>query len=126
MNEIEEVFSYWKQVMQKGRAMIDSKREKAIRARLRDGYSVQDIKDAIQGCAWSKFHCGENDRQKRYQDIELICRDACHVDSFIDIFEREQKKRAHVEVFRELGRQAPKANPQGMAQLRAIIGGRSA
>lgn len=126
MNEITEVFSYWQQIMDKPRSRIDSKREKAIRGRLRDGYSVQDIQDAIQGCAWSSFHRGENDRQKRYQDIELICRDASHIDQFLDIFERESRKRQHVERYRDNARQPARANPENLAALRSIVGGRAA
>ncbi len=62
------------------------KKEKAkIRLRLKDGYSVDDLKAAIDGCHRSPFHCGENDRGKKYQSLELIMRDASHVTEFLEI-----------------------------------------
>lgn len=80
----QEVFLYWQERMGKPRAKLDEKRAAKIRARLRDGYSVQDLKDAVDGCRQSAWHQGRNDRNKVYNDIELICRDAKHVDEFIE------------------------------------------
>lgn len=124
MTEIEEVYQHWQQVMEKPRSRIDDIRKKAISGRLRDGYTVADLKDAIQGCAFSRFHRGENDRQKKYQDISLICRDAYHVDQFIEIFEAEMRKRQHVEKYRDMAQAPVRSNPEGMQQLKAILGGR--
>lgn len=121
--EIDEVFLCWQMQFGKERAKLDKVREKAIRGRLLDGYSVQDLKDAIRGCSLSRFHRGENDRQKKYQDISLICRDAYHVDEFIDVFEAEKRKQAKLEHYRN---ESPmtRTNHDGMQQLRAIVGGR--
>jgi hypothetical protein len=98
MTDEEQVFSYWQEVMQKPRARMDEARRKAIRGRLRDGYSVQDLQDAIRGCRFSRFHMGENDRRKVYNDVSLICRDAAHVDQFVEIYEaHEARRRAETE-----------------------------
>lgn len=50
--------------------------------RFRDGYSVDDLCDAIDGCMRSPWHQGQNDRRKPFNHLELIVRDAKHVDDF--------------------------------------------
>lgn len=92
MNEPEDIFDYWKELCGHSRSRMDASRKRAIQERLKDGYTVEDLKLAIAGCRASKFHQGENDRRKRYDDITLICRDAMHVDQFI--MEAEQHLRA--------------------------------
>lgn len=79
------VFDYWRQVMGHPRAKLDDKRKRKIRARLKDGYTIEDLKAAIDGCKRSPHHMGQNDRGTVYDDIELICRDAPHVDRFINL-----------------------------------------
>ncbi len=123
---VNSVFQYWQTVMNKPRAKMDAKRAKAIMGRLKDGYTQQDLQDAILGCSLSRFHRGENDRRRAYQDIELICRDANHVDSFLDILESEQRKSAHVQRYREGASQPKQINEMALGQLRAIVGGRPA
>lgn len=77
------VFRFWAEFMKHPKAALDAKREKAITARLRDGYSVDDLILAVKGCKLTPHNMGKNDRNQVYDDIELICRDAAHVDRFI-------------------------------------------
>lgn len=77
------VFGFWREHMKHPRAALDAKREKAITARLRDGYSVEDLVLAVKGCRLTPHNMGKNDRNTVFDDIELICRDAAHVDRFI-------------------------------------------
>lgn len=77
------VFGFWREHMKHQKAALDTKREKAITARLRDGYSVDDLLLAVKGCKLTPHNMGKNDRNQVYDDIELICRDAAHVDRFI-------------------------------------------
>lgn len=77
------VFGFWREHMKHPKAALDTKREKAITARLRDGYSVEDLVLAVKGCRLTPHNMGKNDRNQVYDDIELICRDAGHVDRFI-------------------------------------------
>lgn len=70
---------------------MDLKRAQAIRDRLRDGYTVEDLQTAIEGCAASAWHMGENERQTRYDSISLILRDADHVDKFISMGEQARR-----------------------------------
>ena len=96
--ETRTVFEYWQMRMGSPRSKLDQKRRRKIKQRLLDGYSAQDLIDAIEGCALSDFHMGKNDRSSVYNDIELICRDACHVDKFISLrtkIETEKKRAAH-------------------------------
>ena len=94
---VSNVFEHWKNIMQHPRARLDEKRDKLIRDRLRDGYTEQDVKDAIDGCALSDFHMGQNDHRQKYNDITLICRDALHVDKFIGILEAAQAQQVRAQ-----------------------------
>jgi hypothetical protein len=75
------------------RARPDKKERLLIGERLADGYSVEDLCQAIDGCHLSSFHCGQNDRHTKYQSLGLIMRSSSHVLKFIEIYEREAAKR---------------------------------
>ncbi len=77
------VFEHWCAVMEKGdRAKFKGKRRRAVLARLKDGYSPEDLMAAVDGCAKTPHNMGQNDRGERYDDLELICRDETHVERF--------------------------------------------
>lgn len=80
-----EIFSYWCNVMKKqpSTTKLTPKRMKAIKARLKD-YKIDDIKRAITNCSNDAFSMGKNDRQKKFNDIELICRSGEKLESFFD------------------------------------------
>lgn len=86
--EVRTVFTYWQKVMGHNRAHLDTKREKNIKARLKDGYSVEDLCRAVDGCKLSPHHMGQNDTRTVYDDIELICRDGSKVDKFMALVAR--------------------------------------
>lgn len=90
--EAEQVFERWKAVMGSPRSRLDPARAKAIDAMLAVGYSVEDLELAVFGCSVSPFHQGNNDRQMKFADIGLICRDAQHVDQFIALAEKVMAK----------------------------------
>jgi hypothetical protein len=83
--DVEDIFIFWKENMNHPRAQLDKRRIKTIEAALNSGYAVDDIKAAVIGCSISPHHQGQNDRKTKYDDIELICRDAKHIDAFIKI-----------------------------------------
>lgn len=93
-DSVQSVFEFWRVRMGHPRARLDQKRRQKIRQRLLDGYSAQDLIDAIEGCALSPFHMGTNDRHTVFNDIELICRDAKHVDQFLRINDEQKARRA--------------------------------
>ncbi|MDH2661894.1 hypothetical protein [Acinetobacter baumannii] len=78
-NEIQEVFEFWKVTFNKNnRTILDNQRKSKIQARLKEGYTVEDIKTAIVGCSKSQFHIEGN-----HTDLTLICRDATKLDHFL-------------------------------------------
>lgn len=79
---IVEVFSYWQEVLQHPKAKLDKKRNLKIKEALKL-YSVADLKLAIDGCAASKFHMGENKNKRKYDGIDLIFRDADRIETFM-------------------------------------------
>ena len=72
--EIADVFEYWIGRMGKTRSVFTQKRKSCIRARLKEGYTVEEIKRAIDGCASSPHHMGQNAAGTVYDDLTLICR----------------------------------------------------
>lgn len=66
-------------------AKLGDKRRKVIASRLKEGYSVDELKRAIDGCKASPWHQGQNGNKRKYDDIELICRNASKVDQFIGL-----------------------------------------
>lgn len=83
VDDVQIVFDYWCQAMGKsGNAKLTDKREKAIKARLKEGYTVEHIKQAIDGCKRSPHHMGQNQNGTIYDDIELICRSGEKLEQF--------------------------------------------
>lgn len=81
--QVAAVFDHWRQIMDHARSVLDDKRRKLIEARLKDGYSAEDLTNAITGCSLSPFHMGHNEQGTRYDGLELILRDGSKVDKFL-------------------------------------------
>jgi len=78
------IFEYWKTVMGKDNSVKPTAgRMSKIKARLKDGYTEEQIKSAIDGCKSSDYHMGKNDSGKVYDCLTLICRSAEKLDTFI-------------------------------------------
>ena len=76
------IFEYWSQRRSEvvgGRVGMKPtpKRMRAITARCNEGYSVEQIKQAVEGCLSSRFHV-----TRGFTDIELICRSQEHLERF--------------------------------------------
>lgn len=76
------IFKYWQQVMNHPRAILDKPRESKIEQALKN-YSVDDLKQAIDGCSKTPHNMGQNERKHLYNGISLILRDAEHIERFI-------------------------------------------
>ena len=77
------VFTYYCKVMNKnGTYLFKDKRHASVVARLREGYTVDDLCRAVDGCRATPHNMGENDRGTEYNDLELICRNCMNVDRF--------------------------------------------
>lgn len=79
----EEVFDFWKTTLDHPNAKLTKERDRLISARLTEGYSVDELKNAVLGCSKSGYHQGKNDERKVYDAIELICRNGSNVERFI-------------------------------------------
>ena len=83
LNDVQKVFEHWQAMMNHPKSKLDKKRRNRVEAALKMGYSAEELKQAIDGCSKTPFNQGQNDRGQRYDDIELILRDASHIDRFI-------------------------------------------
>jgi hypothetical protein len=66
------------------RSRPGDKERRLVLARLKEGYSLADLCQAIDGCHRSPHHCGQNDQGTKYQSLDLIVRDASHVQQFME------------------------------------------
>ncbi len=85
-SSMKEIFEHWQKVMNHPRSKLDQKRKVKITQALQLGYGVDDLKRAIDGCTKTPYNMGQNDRGQRYDDIELILRDASHIERFMNNF----------------------------------------
>jgi len=91
-DSIDEIFEFWKATMKKrGTTKLDPQRKKKIQDRLKDGYSIERIKNAIIGCSISPHHQGQNSTFTVYNDIELICRSPSKLEFFEQIAATQTK-----------------------------------
>jgi len=65
-----------------------SKESRKIRERLEEGYTVEDLCRAIDGCHRTPHNLGQNDRNQTYLGLELIMRTGDQVTRFIEAAER--------------------------------------
>lgn len=78
------VFDHWVKVMGKNAQTLFTKDRKAkVRARLKEGYTVEQLCQAIDGCSRTPHNMGQNDQGQLYNDLELICRSGSQVDRFM-------------------------------------------
>lgn len=79
---VSEVFDHWRVRMKSPRSKLDDKRKRLITNALKN-YQAEDLKQAIDGCAASPFHMGQNDRKEKYNGLDLILRNADKIDGFM-------------------------------------------
>ncbi len=96
-----ELFQYWQAAMHKPRALFGPDRRRLVRARLREGYTPDDIRRAIDGCKASGFHSGENESSTTYNDLTLICRNGSKLERFREIAKESGAKPLAVNVSEE-------------------------
>lgn len=87
-SKVAEIFECWKETMNHPAAKLLPVRERAVAARLREGYSVEEIKKAILGCRSSDFHMGQNNAGAVYDDLTLICRNGAKLEFFIGLLRK--------------------------------------
>lgn len=77
-----EVFSHWQKRFNHGNAKLDAKRRNILNSALRAGYSTDDLKKAIEGCALTPHNMGDNDRHQKYDGVHIIFKSE-NIDRFI-------------------------------------------
>jgi len=82
------VFDHWRDRMGHPAAKLDDKRRRLITSALNIGYTPENLFAAIDGCALSPHHMGQNDRSTRYDSLDLIFRSADKIDWFIAMTEQ--------------------------------------
>jgi len=110
------VFLYWVAKMGKNpkTTRFTPGRRKKVLARLREGYSEDRIRTAIDGCASSDFHMARgynrdgSKRTRRYTDLTLICRNGEKLEWFEEMAsdaeqQEEEGPQVHGGVYREPG-----------------------
>jgi hypothetical protein len=78
----DQVFEHWRQKLRPKAHVFDDDTRKKVLARLKEGFTVEELKQAIDGCASNPHNQGVNDKQKRYDSLELICRNGGNVVRF--------------------------------------------
>lgn len=103
---VERVFEHWVFMLGKNpkRCALGPDRRKVISKAL-SLYDEDTLLLAIEGCAASAWHRGENDRGGEYTDLTLILRDEAHIERFAD---EGEALRTRLE--QEQARQAPMAS----------------
>lgn len=81
------LFEYWatKTGRTVNRSRLTPQRRSRVRARLRDGYTVEQLHRAIDGIAGTPFYAGDNDRGQRYDTFDFIMRSAENVEKGIEL-----------------------------------------
>jgi hypothetical protein len=87
--DVQAVFDHWVTVHRTPRRgptpVLTAKRRTKITRAIAD-YGVDTCLHAISGCAMSDWHMGDNPNRKKYDDLELILRDAPHIERFATIY----------------------------------------
>lgn len=76
---VNRIFDHWRKVHEHPKAQLDKKRRALINAALKN-YDEQTLKDSISGYRYSPHHKGINERNTAYDTIELMLKDAKHID----------------------------------------------
>lgn len=103
---VERVFAHWVYMLGKNpkRCALGPDRRKVISKAL-GLYDEDVLLLAIEGCAASAWHRGENERGDEYTDLTLILRDEAHIERFAD---EGEALRSRLE--QEQAQQAPAVN----------------
>ena len=102
---VAEVFSYWRDVRKQ--AMVDQelpparmteKRARKIRARLREGFTVKQLKQAVDGLFSSRWHL-----QRGFTDLCQVVKDQPHVEQYMQWAKGDGDAKRRGEEFGHLG-----------------------
>ena len=95
------IFDHWRVLHEHPKAKLSDKRKRIITKALKIGYSEGDLMKAIAGCGATPFNMGLNEHGRKYDSIELILRDAEHIERFMDHADDPPKAAAGNHVLRQ-------------------------
>jgi DNA-binding transcriptional MerR regulator len=95
VKDAREIFEHWQVELDHPRSVFDIKRRQRIAARLKEGFTVEDLKQVCKGVKNSPWHMGENPSQTKYDSINVIYRDAEQVEKFLELAQEKKKKESH-------------------------------
>jgi len=120
--DIEAVFA--RQIHYHPRERINAKKKDIIRRRLQEGYSVQDLIHAIDGCHQTPFNCGKNDSGAKFLDLKTsisqdnICRFMELAESSAQAAKLKERRRNTRENMLHVNKGQPKVTEQELAEFR--------
>lgn len=97
--DIRAVFEEWQSVLNHPNAIYDQKRKRIIKARLEEGFTVEDLKAVPHGVKQSAYHLGDNPGRVRYDGIETIYQSAAHVEKFMALAAQSESSESKVADF---------------------------
>lgn len=82
---LNDIWQWYRRYHKRAAKKIGDKNAKLGRARLKEGFTPDDLKQAIDGYHRSPWHKGVNDRNTQYLGWDLIMRDQGHVQRGIEM-----------------------------------------
>lgn len=103
-SEVRAMFDLWVTLYRNAKRppVLDARRRSRIRKAIAD-YGADTVEAAIKGLGQSEWHMGRNPQRKKYDDIELILRDAKHVEMFADMWDSRDPDTGTVGLLRSTG-----------------------
>jgi len=100
---ISNIFTFWKETLNHPKAKFTPDRKVKIGARLKEGYTVKQCKEAILGCKASAYHMGANHNGRNgepiiYDAIGLIFKNGGKLEQFIGYYEQAKKENQKEEI----------------------------
>jgi hypothetical protein len=93
---VRRVFDSWQQDTGKHRAKLDNKRRSRIAARLRDGFTADDLILAITNRRNDPWLMGEEPKSTRiFDDIDTLLRDRAQVERLMALVKRHAPPNGH-------------------------------
>lgn len=97
------VFSTWVEATgrDQARTKFTTERKRKVDKALKV-YELDDVLDAVRGVTRSRFHMGDNPRGRRFDDLELVLRDAAKIEEFRDLWRNERPVPIHDSAMRAI------------------------
>jgi len=114
--KVEKIFEFWKWCMEHPGAILVPSRRRVVGVLLSQGYTAEDIIQAICGCSGSAWHMGDNPSVKKFDSLSLICRNGEKLEWFMDMTTKEAASATYRRFEKETG--AEEADPGKVVQFR--------